>query len=119
MHGCSLTLYTSSSLTAPSDYTAISNQLLEFVEGDSLKSIPVTIGNDTIFEDLELFQATINLISPVGLPPLPGNIPVISVVPSLAQVNITDDDGKDCALIKSSATKDRLWNCVEITECTN
>ena len=54
----------------------------------------LTILNDTAFEDPEFFQAELNLVSPVGLPPLPGNIPVITVAPSLAQVNIADDDGK-------------------------
>ena len=94
MHGCGLTLCMSSSLVAPSDYTAISNQLLEFVEGNTLKSIPVTIISDTIFEDLEVFQAQINLISPLGLPP-------ISVAPSVVQVSIgiTGDDGKVLCLI--------------------
>ena len=90
MYGCGLTLCMSSSLSAPSDYTAISNQLLEFVEGDNLKSIPVTIINDTIFEEeLEVFQAELNLVSPLGLPP-------INVAPSQANVNI--DDGKDLCL---------------------
>ena len=89
-HGCGLTLCMSSSLSAPYDYTAISNLLLEFVEGDNLKSVPVTIINDTIFEEeLEVFQAELNLVSPLGLPP-------ISVVPSRANVNI--DDGKDLCL---------------------
>ena len=84
----------SSSLSAPFDYIAISNLLLEFVEGDTLKPIPVTIINDTVVEDPEFFQAALSLISPVGPPLLPGNIPVVTVGPSLAQVNITDDDGK-------------------------
>ena len=94
MHGCGLTLCMSSSLLAPSDYTAISNLLLKFVEGNTLKKIRVVIKNDIDFEDPELFQAALSLVSPVDLPALPGNISVITVAPSLAQVNIADDDGK-------------------------
>ena len=86
MHGCGHALCTSSSLAAPSDYISTSNLLLEFVEGDTLKPVPVTIINDTVFEDLEFFQAALSLTSPL--------IPVISVAPSLTQVNIIDNDGK-------------------------
>ena len=47
-----------------------------------------------VFEDPKFFKSQLHLVSPVGLPSLPGNIPVISVDSSLALVTIIDDDGK-------------------------
>jgi len=76
---------------APEDYLAISPMLLTFNSTTNFTSVTVTIVNNSIFESLETFTASLTLVSPAGNSQ-------ISIDPNQATVTIQDDESKPTQL---------------------
>ena len=77
---------------ASSDYTEISQRLLTFNSTTSFLSVAVEIVGDNTFEALEVFTASLSLVSPNASSQ-------ISINPQQANITIEDDESKPAVLI--------------------
>ena len=76
---------------APSDYTEISRRLLTFNSTTSFLSVTVEIIGDNVFEALEVFTASLSLVSPNASSQ-------ISINPQQTDITIEDDESKPVCL---------------------
>ena len=76
---------------ASSDYTEITQRLLTFNSNTTFLSVQVEINGDNIFEALEVFTASLSLVSPIGSSG-------ISINPQQTSITIEDDESRPACL---------------------
>ncbi len=80
--------------TGTSDYSTITNQILELSEGNPTAQVTIDIADDDILEDyLETFQVHLSLGGPVT--------EAITISPSVADIYIRNVDGKAAELCEA------------------
>ncbi|HJR07106.1 MAG TPA: Calx-beta domain-containing protein [Pyrinomonadaceae bacterium] len=91
--------------TAPSDYTAITNQTITFAPFETIKTITVLVNGDTTFEDNETFF--VNLSNPMNA----------TLADGQGLGTITNDDAPGTALIVNTTDDNDDGSC-QVSHCS-